>query len=123
MIKAYWIFKGSVGMSLPKMMIQACHGTDLIHLNQKNIPEYEAWVSADRIKVFLVTETEENFEKARLSLLEKEIKFFEIIDIGLTEFDRPTCTGLVIAPFNGEQLPGVIRFMPRLKNKDLLQGE
>jgi peptidyl-tRNA hydrolase len=104
MIKAYFLLREDIKMSMSKFAIQIGHGTDFIW-KYKNA-NHDKWVKESlRRKIVLKVGTMEKLENLKKILLEAEIPYEDIIDEGFTEFGKVTQTGIVILPIEEKLLP------------------
>lgn len=103
MYKAYYILRRDLNMSAAKLAVQVGHGTDMVHA-WTGFDTYMLWKSQNRRKVVLSIKTEIKLNNL-ITLLQKEnIAYREIVDLGLTELDGLTMTGIVILPIE-DRLP------------------
>jgi len=102
--KAYYILRRDLNMSSAKMAVQVGHGTDMVH-SWTGFDKYMLWKSQDRRKIVLSIKTEVKLNNLITILREKSILHKEIVDLGLTELDGLTMTGIVILPIEEDKLP------------------
>lgn len=102
--KAYYILRRDLNMSSAKMAVQVGHGTDMVH-SCTGFDIYMLWKSQDRRKIVLSIKTEVKLNNLITVLREKSILHKEIVDLGLTELDGLTMTGIVILPIEEDKLP------------------
>lgn len=95
-------------MSTAKLAIQVGHGTDMIH-TWSSFEIYELWKSQDRRKIILSIKTEKKLNNLIAILQEKNIPYRKIVDLGLTELDGLTTTGIVLMPIKEDKLPKQVR--------------
>lgn len=104
MYKAYYVLRQDLNMSTAKLAVQVGHGTDMVHA-WTCFDRYELWKLQDRRKIVLSIKTETKLNNLIALLLKERIAFKEIVDIGLTELDGSTMTGIVIMPIDEDKLP------------------
>jgi len=104
MYKAYYILRQDLNMSTAKLAVQVGHGTDIVHA-WTDFDKYMLWKSQDRRKIVLSIKTKTKLNNLITVLQEKRIPYREIVDIGLTELDGLTTTGIVIMPIDEDKLP------------------
>ncbi len=104
MYKVYYILRQDLNMSTAKLAVQVGHGTDMIHACS-SFDVYMLWKSQDRRKIILSIKTEIKLNNLITVLQEKNILHKEIVDLGLTELDGLTMTGVVILPIEEDKLP------------------
>jgi peptidyl-tRNA hydrolase len=105
-IKACFVLRQDLDMSVAKLAIEVGHGTDMIHLHYRDDPMYVRWIEeADRKKVVLRIKTLVRLENLIALLEESEIAFEKIYDRGYTEFGQTTLTGIIIFPTEESSLP------------------
>jgi len=102
--KAYYILRQDLNMSTAKLAVQVGHGTDMIHAFC-GFDTYMLWKSQDRRKIVLSIKTKVKLNNLITFLQEEKILYREIVDIGLTELDGLTTTGIVILPIKEDKLP------------------
>lgn len=105
MYKAYYILRRDLNMSTAKLAVQVGHGTDLVH-SWASFDTYMLWKLQDRRKIVLSIKTEKKLNNL-ITLLQENImvQYREIVDLGLTELDGLTTTGIVIMPIDENKLP------------------
>ena len=127
-MKAYFLMRQDLEMSPAKLAVQIGHGTDLIHTRhvQHHISStnFDEWAGGDdpftlvpipgrmanyRRKIVLRVKSEDQLNKLMEKLLDDNIWPDIIKDIGFTEFDGETVTGLVIHPISDERVPKYIK--------------
>ncbi len=108
MYKAYYILRRDLNMSTAKLAVQVGHGTYLVHA-WSGFDAYMLWKSQDRRKIVLSIKTEAKLNNLITLLQEKLIQYREIVDLGLTELDGLTMTGIVIMPIDEDKLPKQIQ--------------
>lgn len=91
-------------MSTAKLAIQVGHGTDMVHACS-SFDIYMLWKSQNRRKIILSIKTKTKLNNLITVLQEKNIFYKEIVDLGLTELDELTMTGVVILPIKKDKLP------------------
>ena len=91
-------------MSAAKLAVQVGHGTDMVHAFC-GFDIYTLWKSQDRRKIVLSIKTEKKLNNLISVLQEKNILHRMIMDLGLTELDGLTTTGIVILPIEEDKLP------------------
>ncbi len=104
MYKAYYVLRQDLNMTTAKLAIQVGHGTDMVHAFC-GLDAYMLWKSQDRRKIVLSIKTKTKLNNLITLLQEKSILYREIVDIGLTELDGQTTTGVVIMPIEEDKLP------------------
>ena len=104
MYKAYYILRQDLNMTTAKLAIQVGHGTDMVHAFS-TFDTYMLWKLQDRRKIVLSIKTETKLNNLITLLQEEKILYREIDDIGLTELDGQTTTGIVIMPIAEDKLP------------------
>lgn len=91
-------------MSTAKLAVQVGHGTDMVHA-WTGFDKYQLWKSQNRGKIVLSIKTETKLNNLITVLREKNIPYREIVDLGLTELDGLTITGVVVFPIKKDKLP------------------
>jgi peptidyl-tRNA hydrolase len=107
-IKSWFILRRDLAMSKAKFGVQIGHGTDMIHFAGSKNPHYSAWVDEDggnRRKIVLGGKTLGDIEKIERDCAEAGMVAIWIKDAGLTEFNGPTVTGLVVLPHPDDAIP------------------
>ena len=107
-IKAWFVMRKDLAMTTGKFGIQIGHGTDLIHMYGAKNPFYERWIDStigNRRKIALSIGGLEDLMKIKAQCEEFGMIAEVIADAGLTEFGKPTITGLVIFPHDDANIP------------------
>lgn len=91
-------------MSTAKLAVQVGHGTDMVH-SWTGFDTYMLWKSQDRRKIVLSIKTKIKLNNLIMLLQKENIAYREIVDLGLTELDGLTMTGIVILPIERDKLP------------------
>ena len=111
-IKAWFMMRLDVAMSQGKFGVQVGHGVDFIHMTRDQNPFYERWLDprgGNRRKVVLRAETLATMEKLKAACEDHGMIVKFIKDAGLTEFNEPTITGLVICPHDDADIPKALK--------------
>jgi PTH2 family peptidyl-tRNA hydrolase len=111
-IKAWYVMRLDLPMSQGKFGVEIGHGTDMIHMSGPKNPYYQPWLNpqiGNRRKVVLRAKSLEDIEKVQAACEEAGMITFLIKDAGLTEFDGPTTSGLVICPHDDANIPSVLK--------------
>ncbi len=103
--RAWFIMRLDLPMTQGKFGVQIGHGTDFIHMIGYKNPFYENWIDpacGNRRKIVLKAKTLSDIEKLKVICDGHGMITKMIEDRGLTEFDGPTITGMVILPHNND---------------------
>jgi peptidyl-tRNA hydrolase len=109
-MKAYFLLRKDLNMSIAKLAVQVGHGVDMIHLNGFSSQE---WKDNNRRKIVCQVSSLQELEKIEDILKTKDVPFKEIIDMGFTELQGKTKTGIVVYPLSDP--PGIIKHLPLYK--------
>lgn len=107
-IKAWYLMRLDLPMTQGKFGVQIGHGTDMIHINAQYNKYYSLWIDpliGNRRKTVLRTANEESLHNIKKICEEAGMIVDYIADAGLTEFGKPTITGIVIHPHDGSLIP------------------
>lgn len=112
--RVYLVMRQDLNMSPGKLAVQVGHGVDYVHANKTG--SYREWMSASKRRKIVVSVADaQELAEIKALLIQRSVPYHEIWDAGLTEFNRPTHTGLVITPWPQELIPGKIKFLPLWK--------
>lgn len=97
MYKMYYIMRKDLNMSPSKLAVQIGHGTALMFLNQALKEPLIDWFTCNNMKKVVVSiDNEEKMINLYLKLFNDKYFADKIYDIGLTEFNKYTETGIVL---------------------------
>lgn len=97
MYKMFYIMRKDLNMSPSKLAIQIGHGTSLMFLNPCLKVQLVEWFTENNMKKIIVSiDNEEKMKNIYLKLFNDKFFVDKIYDIGLTEFDGYTETGIVL---------------------------
>lgn len=105
--KQVYIMRKDLGMRQGKMCSQAAHAMSYAC---ENYPEnmkhiWEEWKKEGQPKITVRVDSLEEFNKIKKELELSNIPFFEVTDLGYTEFKgKPTVTCGVAGPWNVEDI-------------------
>ena len=107
-IKAWYLMRLDLSMTQGKFGVQIGHGTDMIHIKAQHNKYYSLWIDplvGNRRKSVLRSANEETLEVVKKACEESGMMVDYIADAGLTEFGKPTVTGIVVHPHDGALIP------------------
>lgn len=110
-IKAWFVMRTDIEMSPGKMAVQVGHGTDFIHMHGAANSYYKAWMDpngGNRRKIVLRGDLD-HIERLYAACRDAGMYCEMIEDAGLTEFGKPTITGLVICPHDDGEAPKLLK--------------
>jgi peptidyl-tRNA hydrolase len=111
-IKAWFVMRRDLEMSQGKFGVQIGHGADMIHIYGSKNPFYEHWLSptgGNRRKIVLGAKNLLELQKIAKEARHAGMTVFVIGDAGLTEFGKPTMTGIVICPHEDSNVPNSLK--------------
>lgn len=112
--RVYLVMRKDLKMSPGKLAVQVGHGVDCVHL--KKTGSYRKWMEDSRRRKIVVSVADAlELAEIKALLIQRTVPYHEIWDAGLTEFNQPTHTGLVILPWPQELVPGKVKFLPLWK--------
>jgi PTH2 family peptidyl-tRNA hydrolase len=121
-IKAWFVMRLDLPMSQGKFGVQIGHGTDMIHILGGTNPYYSLWLDeniGNRRKIVLRAKSLEELDVIRIACEEVGMLVSTIADAGLTEFDGPTITGIVILPHDDALIPKVLKRTQSWRKTDM----
>lgn len=112
--RVYLVIRRDLNMSPGKLAVQVGHGIDYVHTKKTGC--YREWMEASKRRKIVVSVADANeLAEIKALLIKRAVPYNEIWDAGLTEFNHPTHTGIVILPWPQELVPGKIKFLPLWK--------
>lgn len=112
--RVYLVMRQDLKMSPGKLAVQVGHGVDYVHAKKTGC--YREWMEASKRRKIIVSVADASeLAEIKALLIQRTTPFNEIWDAGLTEFNQPTHTGIVILPWPQELVPGKIKFLPLWK--------
>lgn len=93
MIKAYFVMRKDLNMTPAKLAVQVGHGTQLL-MRSADYDELKSWENYCDSRKIVCGVSSENKLNSLYSILKDTITTVEIIDLGYTEFEGKTKTGI-----------------------------
>jgi peptidyl-tRNA hydrolase len=116
-IKAYFVIRQDLLMSRAKLGVQIGHGTDKIHMHREYCINYDAWIADNRRKIVVTVKNLDELKKLGNKMdAYGSVIWMEIEDLGYTEFDGLTQSGIVIFPLREEEVPKYISKLQTMKD-------
>lgn len=106
--KAYFVIRKDINISPAKLAVQVGHGCDFIH-TVSDIKYKNHWLNDRRAKIVVSIDNIDKLNKLEEKLINDKIGYNTIIDAGLTEFNGPTLTGIVIFPLKQDETPTYLK--------------
>lgn len=95
-MKAYYIIRKDLNLSPAKLAVQVGHGTCLLYNNIGLVEPIKRWNSNDMKKIVVGVDNEEKMKNLWNKLVEDKYFAEMIYDLGLTELNGFTHTGIVL---------------------------
>ena len=117
-VKAYFIIRQDLPMSRAKLGVQIGHGTDMIHLNRDYCENYDAWIADNRRKIVVTVKTLADLKKIGDKMdADGGCPWSPIEDLGYTEFNGLTQSGIVVFPLQEDEVPKYIAKLQTMKDE------
>jgi len=107
-MKAYFLMRRDITMSQAKFAVQIGHGVELLMKKSRDAILQE-WHKNDSTKIVLTVNTQESLDSIEEILVHTGIPHSRIYDVGRTEFEGKTYTGIVVFPLREENTPKKIK--------------